>query len=119
AGAQKLVQIAWAAFGDDFLNLVLHDVFVTRKIVPRAEDAKGGRETLAMLHMRKQESIRGARMMSIVNNEIVLGDAGAKRHRFDVAIGLAANAFITVLAVDERSEEHTSELQSPYDLVCR
>src|SRR5207248_11311419 len=22
-------------------------------------------------------------------------------------------------AVDERSEEHTSELQSPYDLVCR
>ena len=41
-------------------------------------------------------------MMSIVNNEIVLGDAVAKLHRFDVAIGLAANAFITVLAVDER-----------------
>src|SRR5437867_7130525 len=27
--------------------------------------------------------------------------------------------FVNMLAVGERSEEHTSELQSPYDLVCR
>src|SRR5437867_9229781 len=27
--------------------------------------------------------------------------------------------YISVNSVDERSEEHTSELQSPYDLVCR
>src|SRR5207248_8520415 len=26
---------------------------------------------------------------------------------------------LTLRAADERSEEHTSELQSPYDLVCR
>src|SRR5207248_5433211 len=27
--------------------------------------------------------------------------------------------FTSLASVDERSEEHTSELQSPYDLVCR
>src|SRR5207248_8788898 len=30
-----------------------------------------------------------------------------------------AEEFAWVHALDERSEEHTSELQSPYDLVCR
>src|SRR5437867_4165192 len=33
---------------------------------------------------------------------------GAQRHRADV-----------VEIADDRSEEHTSELQSPYDIVCR
>src|SRR5437867_7496132 len=36
-----------------------------------------------------------------------------------VAIGMAANITIGILNVPHRSEEHTSELQSPYDLVCR
>src|SRR5207248_6799019 len=39
-----------------------------------------------------------------------------------VAIGLGGSSAIMaglVLLVIARSEEHTSELQSPYDLVCR
>src|SRR5256885_3979154 len=32
---------------------------------------------------------------------------------------LGINTGVTVLAVDARSEEHTSELQSPCNLVCR
>src|SRR5207248_3747910 len=31
----------------------------------------------------------------------------------------AARRFAELAAIDRRSEEHTSELQSPYDLVCR
>src|SRR5207248_8508913 len=37
------------------------------------------------------------------------------------AVKRAAHAYISLVssAVGQRSEEHTSELQSPYDLVCR
>src|SRR5207248_11449262 len=38
--------------------------------------------------------------------------------RFAIAIVLVAIAALVALVV-RRSEEHTSELQSPYDLVCR
>src|SRR5207248_9332773 len=37
----------------------------------------------------------------------------------DVAIGLHEGASGGMPQVGVRSEEHTSELQSPYDLVCR
>src|SRR5207248_10982000 len=50
----------------------------------------------------------------------VAGDAGADR--LDHADGLMADdqpLAHRVLAFEYRSEEHTSELQSPYDLVCR
>src|SRR5207248_10204014 len=37
---------------------------------------------------------------------------------FLAALFLGAG-FLAFVAWDQRSEEHTSELQSPYDLVCR
>src|SRR5690242_18771052 len=43
AGAEELVQVAGTFLGDDFLNLILHDVFVARQIIPSAEDADGSR----------------------------------------------------------------------------
>src|SRR5437867_8885018 len=49
----------------------------------------------------------GAALFTILSNEIArqFGDTGSTR--------IASNI------VQGRSEEHTSELQSPYDLVCR
>src|SRR5207248_8987362 len=47
---------------------------------------------------------------------------GAKLLLFAALMGLAALNRLRLtpaLARGERSEEHTSELQSPYDLVCR
>src|SRR5438094_7331855 len=42
------------------------------------------------------------------------------QRRFRVEAGAACPGEHRVLDVDrDRSEEHTSELQSPYDLVCR
>ena len=51
-GTQKLVQVAGTALGDDFLNLVLHDIFVAGQIIPSPENADRGREAGAVLHVR-------------------------------------------------------------------
>src|SRR5207248_10851355 len=42
---------------------------------------------------------------------------GQKVH--DFIRTLVARRFATLIELGTRSEEHTSELQSPYDLVCR
>src|SRR5439155_19327376 len=81
---QEFVQVSGTALGDDFLDLVFHDVFVTRQIVPCAENADGGWEAGAMLHVREQKRIRGTRMMRVVNHEIALSNAIAKLHDLDV-----------------------------------
>src|SRR5688500_19089966 len=44
---------------------------------------------------------------------------GKGRHELLVPIALAAGAATIVQAITSRSEEHTSELQSPCKLVCR
>src|SRR5207248_10850787 len=45
--------------------------------------------------------------------------SGARTHLQSRKILLALPRSAVCGFVDERSEEHTSELQSPYDLVCR
>jgi hypothetical protein len=40
-------------------------------------------------------------MMRVVNDQIALGDAIAELHDLDVAVGLAANALVAVLAIDQ------------------
>src|SRR5438094_6930293 len=45
-------------------------------------------------------------------------EAGPKTYRSTVST-LRPSPRLCVETVDRRSEEHTSELQSPYDLVCR
>src|SRR5437867_7244026 len=40
------------------------------------------------------------------------------RRVLPVTIGLAPGVVLGTLIIARRSEEHTSELQSPYDLVC-
>src|SRR5260370_34374773 len=55
-----------------------------------------------MLHVGEQERVGRAGMMRVVNDEIRFGDAVAEWHDFDVAIGLAADAFVVVFAEDQR-----------------
>src|SRR5207248_8486644 len=40
-------------------------------------------------------------------------------HRIVQRLGVARPALVRGVLLASRSEEHTSELQSPYDLVCR
>src|SRR5436190_18097292 len=48
------------------------------------------------------------------------GDRGrADRHRQDVALALELHVAVEQVVTLHRSEEHTSELQSHSDLVCR
>src|SRR5256885_11676567 len=40
-------------------------------------------------------------------------------HQSPTSVGLPARAFVRAKVLGSRSEEHTSELQSPCNLVCR
>src|SRR5207248_8628184 len=51
--------------------------------------------------------------------ERVLAEPGFERWDGNGAVGYLTLAAICDAQLAERSEEHTSELQSPYDLVCR
>ena len=53
AGPQKLPKVAGAALGDDVLDLLVHDVFVSRKIIPGSENADRRGEARPVLHMRE------------------------------------------------------------------
>src|SRR5207248_9686020 len=44
---------------------------------------------------------------------------GLGRVVLDLGLGLLGHAQQPEAEIKDRSEEHTSELQSPYDLVCR
>src|SRR5438876_2574451 len=50
---------------------------------------------------------------------VAVGAAGERAHRADIDAHPALFARELVAAVGNRSEEHTSELQSPVHLVCR
>src|SRR5207247_6363472 len=53
----------------------------------------------------------------IINNGVVKGDVG---YIWRIgAIMLVLAVFVGILSIVARSEEHTSELQSRVDLVCR
>ena len=70
ARPEKLREIARPTLRDNVLDLLIHDVFVARKIVPRAKHADGRGETWAMLHVRKQEGVGRARVMSVMHNQV-------------------------------------------------
>src|SRR5437773_9325240 len=45
--------------------------------------------------------------------------AGSRRGRLRALLSVLHDAMSFCIALDQRSEEHTSELQSHHDLVCR
>ena len=92
--AEEFGKIAWAALGDDVLDLLVHHIFVAREIIPRAKNADRSGEARAVLHVREQEGVGGPRVMRVVDHEIALGDAVAELDNFDVAIGFSADAFV-------------------------
>src|SRR5688500_8790062 len=85
----------------------------------------GDEEALALLYRRRQGSVyRFALQMSgskpiaeDVTQEVFLF-LMREGHVFDPARG-TLNAFLLGVARNHRSEEHTSELQTPCKLVCR
>ena len=97
----SLAKIARAFFLYDFLHLLVDHIFVARQIVPGAQNADRSGEAGASFHVRKQESVGGPRVMSIVNDQVGFRDAIAELHDFDVAIGLAADALVAILAEHE------------------
>src|SRR6266852_9069805 len=98
AGAEQFCEVARALFGGDFVELVVDDVFEAREVVPGAEDADRCRKSGAIFHMRKQEGVGRTRVMRVVDDEIGFADAIAECDDFDVAIILAANALVAILA---------------------
>src|SRR6266705_388465 len=59
---------------------------------------------------RRNDSMRGSRALSVLKST-----DGLDHPRSRAIVDQLRRAAVSV----ERSEEHTSELQSPYDLVCR
>src|ERR1700722_16153237 len=102
ACAKKFREIAGASLCNNVLDLLVHDVFIAGKIIPRTKHADRRWETRPMLHVRKEERVRSAWMMCVVDDEVGFGNAVAELDDFDVAVGLATNAFVAVLAEDKR-----------------
>src|SRR5262249_15706553 len=70
AAAQQLVQVSGPFLLDDVVHLLVHDVLITRQVVPSAEQSDGRRETGPPLHVRKQERVGRPRMVRVVHNQI-------------------------------------------------
>jgi hypothetical protein len=102
ARAKKLGEVATAALGEDVFDLLVHHVFVARKIVPGAKNADWRWEARPVLHVREQECVGRARVMRVMHYEIALSYAIAKLDDFDVAVRLPADSLIVVLAENER-----------------
>lgn len=57
AATQEFGEVAGTASGFDVGDLLGHDIFIARQVVPCAQDADRSRKAFTMLHVRKQESI--------------------------------------------------------------
>src|SRR5207248_5704751 len=80
---------------------------------PRALHSFPTRRSSDLLHRHRRRDPHGRRRGQVLGLEVVKRGAG-------VHDDLAGHARLWRPAVQAlRSEEHTSELQSPYDLVCR
>src|SRR5260221_5725583 len=101
AAAEQLVEVSGAFLLDDAGDLFVDHVFVAREVVPGAQNADGGREAGAVLHMGEQEGVGRARVVRIVDDQVGFGDAVAEGHDFDVTIRLAANPFVAGLSEDQ------------------
>src|SRR5437879_11632418 len=82
------------------------------KPVPRTEDA---RLLVGQGRYSDDFSLPGQAYACLVRSP----HAHARIRRIDGIAALAVPGVVTVLTGEDRSEEHTSELQSPMYLVCR
>jgi hypothetical protein len=57
AGAEELAQVAFAALGLDFFDLVVDQIFVARGAFDAAQDADGSGETFERVHTGKREGV--------------------------------------------------------------
>src|SRR6266581_179818 len=75
AGTEQLVDIARAALGHHILDLIGHDVFVARDVVPGTKHANGSGETGHLFHLGEQKRVRRIAVLFVMNEQIVLGNA--------------------------------------------
>src|SRR5437867_10208452 len=88
---------------------VLRTLFLSGYRITTTETAS---EALELIHQHEFDCI----LIDVATSDS--GDYGglAEIRQF---VRTSAVALLTAVPVESRSEEHTSELQSPYDLVCR
>ncbi len=101
ACVKELREVAGSALRLYVANLVGNHVFVARDIAPRAQHADRSGESGAEFHLRKQEGVRRARIVLVVDEQIFFGDAVPQRDDFELE-AVQANAFVAILAEDER-----------------
>src|SRR6266568_6478346 len=75
AGTEQLVDSARAALGHHILDLIGHDVFVARDVVPGTKHANGSGETGHLFHLGEQKRVRRIAVLFVMNEQIVLGNA--------------------------------------------
>src|SRR5207248_6848700 len=94
---------------------VLHGILGRREVGSAAAedpDHRGGEGPQQdLIHLRYSVMVGGAAMNGRTSSHSWIG--------FPPAPGAADSSPASSSAGELRSEEHTSELQSPYDLVCR
>src|SRR5207248_10940167 len=78
-------------------------------------DRRTGNLPSEISNLKSDEDVARVRARLLAIRQGMCGCAAHRKHE----IGLAAMALAAAGALKGRSEEHTSELQSPYDLVCR
>ena len=76
-------------------------VFVARNVAPGAQHSNGSGESGALLHVREEERVGGARVMLVVHEKIFFGDAVAELDDFEFE-PVQANTFVAIFAEDER-----------------
>src|SRR5437867_4708025 len=82
-----------------------------------ASVARDGPEQTAIESLRSRARYSWRR--DATRYQPLLHPAGRHADQADCQLALLALLEATVFEIFPRSEEHTSELQSPYDLVCR
>src|SRR6187549_1235217 len=78
AAAEKLREVAGAAFCFHLGDLLVDEVFVAGEIGPRAKHADRSWEAGALFHVRKLKSIKRARVVNVVDDEVGLGGTVAE-----------------------------------------
>src|SRR5690348_11305225 len=107
---------ATGAVGETLLSILAEREFPVGELVPLAsERSVGGKVELA----NKSLTVRNLADFDFRDIDIAFFSAGGKVSREHAPRAVAAGAVVIDNTSEFRSEEHTSELQSPVHLVCR
>src|SRR5258708_2524131 len=96
---------------------------ITRRSTPDAWCLRDGKKTVFFLMIRRPPRSTLFPYTTLFRSHALLAAVGAHEHGCHAGLhgraGMARGVAGRRLDLDDRSEEHTSELQSPDHLVCR